>query len=262
MSGPAELMDDWLVVGAAEKASSVEYLTKDLGIVTVLEVGCGTGAILAELVKRGVGHEYAGCEPSPGLFEKARARQYGVDVDLRCMTFEESGFSERQWDLIVLSHVLEHTPDPAGIVGRILGSGRYLVLEVPLEGTWTGGIRARLKWALTKRPRTDNAAGHIQFFSAADIHRLVRWSGGRVLRTRTYFPAAAYRRMRSEANGLRRLYYAIALVASRVIGSGLTSHLYYGHFAALVAPRLHDDQSVVPHPLFWHPDKAAGPPRQ
>jgi 2-polyprenyl-3-methyl-5-hydroxy-6-metoxy-1,4-benzoquinol methylase len=112
MSDVPELMDGWLAVGAPEKASSIERLTDGLGITTLLEVGCGTGAILQELARRPAGREYAGCEPSGALFERARSRRYGVEVDLRCATFEESGFADRQWDLIVLSHVLEHTPTP------------------------------------------------------------------------------------------------------------------------------------------------------
>jgi SAM-dependent methyltransferase len=255
MTSPAEQMDDWLAVGAPEKASSVQRLTHGLGIVSVLEVGCGTGAVLAELARQQVGHEYAGCEPSPALFEQARSRGYGVDVDLRCATFEESGFADRQWDVVVLSHVLEHTTAPAALVARVLGVARYLVIEVPLEGTWTGSIRSKVRRVLTGRARADNAAGHIQFFSAADIRRMVAWSGGAVMRSRTYFPTATYRQMSRDASRWRRCYYIAALVAHRAIGSRLMSHVYYGHFAVLATRRTPGDESAVPHPLYWHPDK-------
>jgi SAM-dependent methyltransferase len=255
MTSPAQMEDAWLSVGAPDKALSIERLTDGLGIVSLLEVGCGTGAILAELTRRQVGHEYAGCEPASALFEQARSRRYGVDVDLRCATFEESGFADRQWDVIVLSHVLEHVTDPAALVARLLGVTRYLVIEVPLDCTWSGGARSKLRQALTGRARTDNAAGHIQFFSAADVRRMVVWSGGAVVRSRTYFPAATYRRMGRDATALRRLYYGVALAVHRAIGSRLMSHVYYGHFAVLATPRVRSDDREGPHPLFWHPDK-------
>jgi hypothetical protein len=89
---------------------------------------------------------------------------------------------------------------------------------------------------------------------------MVAWSGGRVIRSRTYFPTETYRKMKRDATGWRRIYYSVALAAGRAMGPRLTAHLYYGHFAALVSQRVHDDQSVVPHPLFWHPDKAAEDP--
>ena len=255
MTSAAALQDTWLSVGAPDKAHSVERLTRGLSIVSVLEVGCGTGAVLAELVQRNVGLEYAGCEPSPELFDRARSRAYGADVDMRCATFEDSGFADRQWDLIVISHVLEHTHDPAALVVRALAAARYLVVEVPLEGTRMGGVRGLLRQAVTRRRRTDNAAGHVQFFSAEDINRLAHWSGGHVVRSRTYFPEAAYRDMQSGAIGWRRPYYSAWLIAHRVIGARLLAHLYYGHFAALVAPRSVNDDRVVPHPLYWHPDR-------
>jgi len=159
MTSPAELEDAWLSVGAAEKASSVERLTRGVQIASLLEVGCGTGAILAELARRHVGSEHAGCEPSQVLFERARSRTYGVDVDLRCATFEDSGFADRQWDVVVLSHVLEHTTDPAALVARVLGADRYVVIEVPLDGAWIGWIRSKVRQALTGRARADNAQG-------------------------------------------------------------------------------------------------------
>jgi hypothetical protein len=75
------------------------------------------------------------------------------------------------------------------------------------------------------------------------------------VRSRTYFPFAAYRRLKRDATGWRRFYYGLAIAVGRVIGSRPMSHVYYGHFAVLATPRLPGDERVVPHPLFWHPDK-------
>lgn len=220
MTNPVRLQDAWLSVGAPDKASSVGTLTRDLRIHSVLEVGCGTGAVLAEMIRRQIGSEYAACEPSHELFTHARSRSYEAEVD-RCATFEDSGFDDRRWDVIVLSHVLEHTEDPAALLVRVLAAARYLVIEVPLEGTRMGGVRSLLRKAATGRRRTDNAAGHVQFFSATDIRRLVHWSGGDVIRSRTYFPEAAYRHMKSSATDWRRLYYGAWLIAHRAMGSRL-----------------------------------------
>jgi SAM-dependent methyltransferase len=256
MIDPVESQDAWLSVGAPDKASSVERLTGDLSIRSVLEIGCGSGALLAEMIDRKIGSEYAACEPSRELFALARSRAYETEVDVRCETFERSGFDERSWDLVVLSHVLEHTHDPAALVVRVLAVARYVVIEVPLEGTRMGAVRSLLRRAVTGRRRTDNAAGHIQFFSVADIRRLVHWSGGDVVRSRTYFPLSTYRYMKSDATGWRRLYYNAWLFAHSALGSRLLARVYYGHFAALAVPRSVDDESVVPFPLYWHPGKS------
>jgi len=52
MTNPVELQDAWLSIGAVDKAMSVEQLARDLRIKSVLEVGCGTGAVLAEIIRR------------------------------------------------------------------------------------------------------------------------------------------------------------------------------------------------------------------
>ena len=44
--------NEWLRLGAREKARSVQLLTQGLDIRTLLEVGAGTGAILKELDER------------------------------------------------------------------------------------------------------------------------------------------------------------------------------------------------------------------
>jgi SAM-dependent methyltransferase len=252
MTHSAELEDAWLSVGAPEKASSVAKLTEGLGISSVLEVGCGTGAVMAEMVNRKVGVEYAACEPSTELSGYARSRTYDAEVEIRGTTFEGSGFDARRWDLIVLSHVLEHTDEPAALLAAVLATARHVVIEIPLEGTRLSRFRSVIRERLTGRPRTDNAAGHVQFFSEADVHRLAGWCGGKVMRTRAYFPAATFRHMGGDAKGWRRLYYAGLLLSNRVLGSSMLARLYYGHFAALIVPRALG-QEAARHPLFWRP---------
>lgn len=249
-----ELEDAWLSIGATEKAASVEHLTRGLSIASVLEVGCGTGAVLAEMMRRSIGSEYAGCEPSPELCARARSRGYGAPVDVRCGTLAETSLGPRGWDLVVVTHVLEHVDDPAALAVQALAAARYAVFEVPLEGTLMSRLRGWLRRALTGRPRTDNAAGHVQFFSAADVHRLVQWAGGRAIRTRVYLPAASYRQMATSATGWRRAYYRAWTAAAQLIGSRVLAHLYYGHFAVL-ATRRDVDEHATPHPFFWRPDE-------
>lgn len=247
-----EREDEWLSVGAVDKATSVEQLARDLSITSVLEVGCGTGAVLAEIIRRGIGSEYGACEPSAELFERARARSYEANVDLRCATFDGSQFDRRQWDLIVVSHVLEHTGDPAALLAQVLTAARFVIVEVPIEGTLMGGLRSLVRRAVTGRKRSDNAAGHIQFFSIKDVSRLVYWTGGGVLETRRYFPRATFSHMASRAAGWKRAYYGAWTIADRFLGARLLTQLYYGHFAVLATQRrLGED--VGAHPLFWRP---------
>jgi SAM-dependent methyltransferase len=97
---------------------------------TVLDVGAGTGALLASLRARGFAGRYDAVEPDETLGAEIASWQAGtVYPSLARVT-------ARDYDLIVLSHVLEHMPDPAsflrGIV-RLASSRGRLYVEVPNE---------------------------------------------------------------------------------------------------------------------------------
>jgi SAM-dependent methyltransferase len=245
-------LDDWCTLGAREKALSVTTLAADRGVRDVLEIGCGTGAVLAELDELAFGDRYWACEPMAVLCDLAKAKTIQRIVDISCTTFDEQTFAGQRFDLIILSHVLEHVLNPAELLSLALRRGRYVIVELPIEANVTGNLRSALRRRLTGRPRTVNAAGHIQFFSRADAKNLVRWSGGQVLDTRLYFPTRAHEAMRHSASGPRRLYLDGVSGVGRIVGRRALARLYYGHFA-LLAQQREQFEMEWGHPLFWRP---------
>src|SRR5205085_10618182 len=93
----------WRALGAVGKADHVEELCARLGLgpQAVLEVGCGDGALLAELSKRSFAPRLAGVEISSEAATTARSR--GLDVQV----FDGSRLpaADSSYDLGVLSHV-------------------------------------------------------------------------------------------------------------------------------------------------------------
>jgi len=248
-----EDQDKWLEVGASEKALSVQMLAAGLRPASLLEVGCGTGAVLDRLVASGISGQYAGCEPSRPLFEVARSRVYAAPVEVECATFETSSFADRTFDLIVLTHVLEHVIDPARLLVDCLSRSRHVVVEVPLEGTLSGELRARLRRLITRRPRTANSAGHIQFFSSRDLEHLVRWCGSEIVASRTYYPRRTYEFCARRSGLSRRAYYLLLLGMHRLAGDRVMAALHYGHRAVLVRTISVDGLPNIAHPLYWGP---------
>jgi ubiquinone/menaquinone biosynthesis C-methylase UbiE len=77
---------------------------------TVLDVGCGPGALTGELVRR-LGHEaVAAVDPSEPFAEAARARYPGVDV--RLSTAEELPFGSNTFDAALAQLVVHFMTDP------------------------------------------------------------------------------------------------------------------------------------------------------
>jgi SAM-dependent methyltransferase len=94
-----------------------------------LEVGPGQGVDLRCL--RELGWEAHGLEVDPVAAERARVTS-GCEV--RVGTLASTDYPRRHFDLVYMSHVFEHLPDPGGSLRRcleLLAPGGRLVLEYP-----------------------------------------------------------------------------------------------------------------------------------
>jgi len=237
----ADVLDvthEWLLLGAVEKAHSVLTLTRGYQVSTVLEVGAGTGAVLERLDQARFAEAYHALEPSPEM--SAYITRRGAISRLRAVepsTLQRGALGTQSYDLVILSHVLEHVEDPASLLCRALQIGRLVIVEVPLEGSWAANVRALIKARLTGIPRTNNTAGHILFYSRRDISSLVCWCGGEIVRSRVYVPRAQMRRVLSTGSPVRRAYAGAVLVLSAVLGARLWSAIYHAHCAVMIAPR-------------------------
>jgi MoaA/NifB/PqqE/SkfB family radical SAM enzyme/SAM-dependent methyltransferase len=94
-----------------------------------LDVGCSYGYFLSYL-KAHTSWDVNGCEPNANMAEKAKAQ--GLDVTQT--TLAEAGYETGSFDLVYMSHVLEHVPDLKETVAevyRILRPGGIFITENP-----------------------------------------------------------------------------------------------------------------------------------
>jgi len=229
---------EWELLGAEEKAQSIIQLTHGFEIRSILEIGTGTGALLETLDKLGFAEHYYGMEPSSQAFQFVMNRKaISRLVAMGQGTLEQCGLTDRQYDLVILSHVLEHVDNPAGLLSKAMPLARFVLIEIPLEGNSCGNFRAAVKSTATGVPRHNNYAGHIQFFSSWDIQRLVYWSGGEVVRSRLYVPIEGMKRMSARGSWVTRAYRKFVLGLCHIFGEAHWGRLYHGHYAVLARPR-------------------------
>jgi SAM-dependent methyltransferase len=161
----------WRELGARGKADHVVSLVSQAALpaASVVEIGCGDGALLAELSARGFGGTLAGFDISATAVELAAARGVGsVSVfDGVSLPVADDAF-----DLGVLSHVLEHVEEPLPLLREAARACRALVVEVPLERNASGG-RA------SKRAESSEI-GHVAALDRDAVRRLVSDAGLRV----------------------------------------------------------------------------------
>jgi 2-polyprenyl-3-methyl-5-hydroxy-6-metoxy-1,4-benzoquinol methylase len=115
----------------ARAVSQVDFIRPIIPAVSRhLDIGCSLGILLKQ-VQAGYHSQATGVEP--GEAHRMYARKEGLLVYPSLEDLEKAG--EARFDLISLSHVLEHLPDPVGYLARLPGNvlvpEGWLLLEVP-----------------------------------------------------------------------------------------------------------------------------------
>ncbi len=230
--GPAaERYGAWRALCAEGKADHVAALAAGLADRprTLVEVGCGDGGLLEALAARGLADSLHGFDISERAVQIARGRP-AIE---RAERFDGTSLpaADAAYDLGVLSHVLEHVPDPMPLLRETARACRALVVEVPLEDNRSASRPA------AQQGRA--AIGHLHRFSRADVHRLTCEAGLQVigeladplpLRVHRFWAGGPAARMK--ASGKAALRQALFTVAPAAAERAFTVH-----YAALLVPR-------------------------
>lgn len=153
----------------------------------VLDVGCGTGDLLRTLAS--AGWEAIGTEPAREIADVGRAA--GLDVQVATA----AGYLT-QWRRagappfggIVLLNVLEHVPDPAGLLLSLapaLAPGGRLVVRVPND---FNPLQVAAIEMLGGEPWWVAVPDHVNYFDHASIGTLLERTGFDVVKRSADFP--------------------------------------------------------------------------
>lgn len=133
----------------------------------LLEVGCGSGAML-ELMNR-LGWDAEGIDFDPKAVTAARSR--GLKVALGSL--EQQGYASESFDAITTSHLIEHVPNPSTLVEKtleLLKPGGRLVVVTPNTASMGSKIFGRT-WRGLEPPR------HLHIFTRQSLRRLACSAG-------------------------------------------------------------------------------------
>lgn len=136
---------------------------------SVLDVGCGTGFVLAALEQAGM--HVCGLDMHMAGLRFARQRTRGLLV---CETATRIPFSE-QFDAVMLCDVIEHTPDDSQVIyeaSQALKQSGAVIITVPADPhLWTA---------------LDDVSGHKRRYTRQTLTQAIEGAGLRV-RTLRYF---------------------------------------------------------------------------
>ncbi len=175
--------------GRAELDAAAMHLPAPPGPARVLDVGCGSGVLLARM--QSLGWQVEGVEVDPAAVKAARAR--GVPV--RLGTLEQQAFPADHFDAVHSAHVLEHVHDPLALLRecrRILKPGGTLVFLTPNVESW-GHRLLGPAWLNLDPPR------HLMIFAPATLRTAAERAGlivrqlDTTVRTAWVYGALSYR---------------------------------------------------------------------
>ena len=162
---------------------------------SLCDVGCGSGQAMAAF--RQAGYDVVGIEPDP--VARALAQATGEVIEGTAESLPEA-IAGKQFDVVLLSHVLEHCIDPAAAlknVKSLLVPSGTTIVEVPNNAA-RGFELYGPGWFFADIPR------HLQFFTENSLRKAMAHAGLRVTRaiytgyTRQFSPQwlAAQKEMR------------------------------------------------------------------
>ncbi|MBT3532104.1 MAG: class I SAM-dependent methyltransferase [Gammaproteobacteria bacterium] len=167
------VIEAWSRLAGRNRARKLLARNRDKSsVLNVLDFGCGRGVLLDGF--RAEGHSVLGIERSDSMFDSL--------PDVSSMSLQELITTGRQFDIIVIWHVLEHLDDPEKTIAEIhqlLTDNGKLYIEVPNFGS----IQVQLfgsHWFHLDIPR------HLAHFTPASLSKLMERNGFKASQTKTF----------------------------------------------------------------------------
>ncbi len=156
--------------------------TEGLAPRRILDIGCGTGELLVAAARRWPEATLAGVDLSPAMLARAKAKDFGRNVELREGSVYDLPFEPGSFDLVfntISSHFYLEGERAFAEMARVLESGGTF-----LQASLTTGPLAYLPG---QSSRSINVPGAV-YRGPADQQRLLRGAGLDVVESRFILP--------------------------------------------------------------------------
>lgn len=201
----AEKNPDWDSGDAPWKAGLVMELMKRNNIrpETLVEVGCGSGGVLAELRETCSGTVLSGYDIAPGA-ASFWSRHDAADIQFHVGDF--LAVNKRMFDVVLMLDVLEHLGDPFTFLERLRAHGRFMVFHIPLDLSAISVLRESPLLHVREQ------VGHLHYFTRNLALAMLKESGYEIVEAR--FTGASFsaprRSIKTRLAGLlRRAVYGL-----------------------------------------------------
>jgi SAM-dependent methyltransferase len=199
----------WHVADSPWKAEQIAEILKANRVVpaTVAEIGCGAGAILAELARKPElqAVQFAGYDISPQAIALC-SQQKDENIRFVCGDMLAPG-SDEHFDVLLIIDVVEHVPDYMGFTAQCRRKAHLKVYHIPLEIHISSVLRNTLL-------RGRQSVGHLHYFTADSALALLRDTGHEIIDYR--YTSGALALYRLHPSPMRALAYGPRWIMSKI----------------------------------------------
>jgi ubiquinone/menaquinone biosynthesis C-methylase UbiE len=230
---------EWRMISAQKKAANIRELTENLRFTRVLEVGAGDGSILHWLSLQNFAPELYAVEISENAIASIQNRNLPQLRQVVPFDGYHIPFADNSFDLVILSHVLEHVEHERLLLRELRRLAPLCVLEVPKD--YRFGVDKKVKHFLSY--------GHINVYTPSSLRFLLQTEGFKVLKQKVdVYSRQTYTFMTGGKEGRKSLLHTIkgnGLYAVKKLLVSLPLPFVRDHFANTITVLLDRDKDYV-----------------
>jgi SAM-dependent methyltransferase len=170
-----EKREEYSVIVDWKVKNLVSLLPEGFKPENVMEVGCAFGVLLNKVGDRLNVKNRTGVDIAANNIEVARklypACNFFRGTIEEFMTTIPDDIPNQRYDLVVLSDIVEHVPDDEGFLRLVSQVGTYVILNLPLEKSFT---------TRNRQYGEQDPSGHLRSYDVKDAEELVGKAGFRV----------------------------------------------------------------------------------
>jgi len=152
-------------------------LPEDIKFKSILEVGCAFGVVLDKFTKKIKIKDATGLDIATEniKFAKEMFPELAFYSGTIENTFlDKQGLPLKQFDLVLLSDIVEHVPDELGFMKNVSKLSRYVLLNLPLEKSFSNRNR---NYGIHDR------SGHLKAYDPRDARSLIDRAGFKIVKS-------------------------------------------------------------------------------
>jgi len=171
----SDATERWRLLGARGKAENIIDVAKGLKINNLIDVGAGDGNILSLLSESGFAQSYTAAEISESAIEQMKKKNIAGLNEIKQFDGYQLPFADKQFDLAICSHVIEHVEHPRMLLREIKRISKQQIFEIPID----------FSFKVDQKFKHFNAYGHINIFTPALFNFLLLSEGFEIVKSKS-----------------------------------------------------------------------------